>query len=57
MTTEPLTLAAFSVPIPLECSRCEKPLPKSAPAQVNGKYILVLCPKCGLLLPFALEAA
>lgn len=52
-----ITLADFTVPIPLYCHHCDCKFPKSARVEVNGKYVIVQCPKCGLLTPFKVEAS
>jgi hypothetical protein len=57
MSEKVLTLADFTVPIRLNCFHCEKPLPKSASAQLNCGYVIVHCPKCDCMSPFKLEAA
>lgn len=52
-----LTLADYDVPIPLYCAHCDKRLPRSARAELQAPYIVIVCPKCGHMSPFKLEAA
>lgn len=52
-----LTLAEFTIPLPLRCHHCDRRLPKTTRMQRNGPYVIALCPNCGLLTPFKLEAA
>jgi hypothetical protein len=57
LASEALTLADFSVPIPVHCFHCEKRLPKSSPVELQEPYVLVSCPKCGCITTGKVEAA
>jgi len=50
------TLREFTVPIPLHCHHCEKPFPKASQVDVQKPYVVVLCPNCGCMTPFKIEA-
>jgi hypothetical protein len=55
--SKPKTLADFSVPIPLNCFYCESRLPSRSTVEIHDLYVIVCCPKCGLLTPFKIEKA
>ena len=55
MTTRPLTLGQFDVPIPLQCFHCDVRLSKSTPIEINAGYVIAHCQKCGCMTPFKLE--
>jgi len=52
-----LTLADCTVPIPLRCMHCMEELPRSAPIEAYGDYVVAECRKCHLFTPFKLEKA
>ena len=55
MSSKPLTLAQFTVPIPLCCAHCDRRLPNSSTVDIQKPYVIVQCPKCGCLTPFKVE--
>ena len=52
-----LTLADFSVPIPLTCHHCDRHLSKKSVVELQPPYVLIQCAVCGLTTPFKLETA
>jgi len=50
-----MTLADFSVPLPLFCMHCSCRLRPSSPVELYANYAVILCPKCNCMSPFQLE--
>lgn len=55
LESKDLTLASFHVPIPLFCFHCEAKLTRKTKVEVNGKYVIAYCGKCGCMTPFEIE--
>ena len=51
------TLADFKIKIFPRCSGCGVELPRSAPAEKYGNWIVAACTDCKRMTPLPLEAA